>query len=206
MDRHPRPAAGAAALARAPGLAAVLLVATDLDGARAAPRTQGACRFVRGVATVWAQLPAQVGQCLEDQQTNVQNGDASQRATGGLLVWRKADNWTAFTDGLRTWGNGPRGLQQRLNTQRYAWEGVAGAPGTTLLAEAPASPPASPPIAQPAPAPFRDLDCADFPSQAAAQAELRRDPSDSHGLDTDTDGIACERNRAPADRVPVPRR
>jgi hypothetical protein len=37
-----------------------------------------------------------------------------------------------------------------------------------------------------------DLDCADFPSQAAAQAEFRRDPSDPHGLDADNDRIACE--------------
>jgi hypothetical protein len=33
-----------------------------------------------------------------------------------MLVWRKFDNVTAFTDGHRTWLNGPRGLQGRLNT------------------------------------------------------------------------------------------
>lgn len=38
------------------------------------------------------------------------------------MVWRKADNWTAFTDGHRTWINGPNGLQQRLNIERFAWE------------------------------------------------------------------------------------
>jgi micrococcal nuclease len=37
-----------------------------------------------------------------------------------------------------------------------------------------------------------DSDCADFPSQAAAQAELGRDPSDPSGLDDDGDGQACE--------------
>jgi hypothetical protein len=37
-----------------------------------------------------------------------------------------------------------------------------------------------------------DLDCADFASQADAQAEFQRDPSDPHGLDPDGDGIACE--------------
>ena len=45
-----------------------------------------------------------------------------QQTTGGLLVWRKADNWTAFTDGYRTWINGPNGLVQRLNTERFEWE------------------------------------------------------------------------------------
>ncbi len=37
--------------------------------------------------------------------------------------------------------------------------------------------------------------CADFPSQAAAQAVLRADPSDPNRLDADLDGIACEWNR-----------
>ena len=50
-----------------------------------------------------------------------------------------------------------------------------------------------------------DLNCSDFPSQAAAQAELRRDPSDPNRLDADRDGIACESNRAPRDTTPVPR-
>ena len=38
------------------------------------------------------------------------------------MAWRKADNWTAFTDGYRTWLNGPNGLVQRLNTMRFEWE------------------------------------------------------------------------------------
>jgi len=39
-----------------------------------------------------------------------------------LLVWRKLDNWTTFTDGFHTWVNGPYGLQERLNDQRFGWE------------------------------------------------------------------------------------
>jgi hypothetical protein len=50
------------------------------------------------------------------------NGDGLQHTSGGLLVWRKADNWTAFTDGFQTWINGPTGLQERLNTARLPWE------------------------------------------------------------------------------------
>jgi hypothetical protein len=49
-------------------------------------------------------------------------GDAIQHTTGGLLVWRKLDNWTTFTDGFHTWVNGPYGLQERLNDQRFGWE------------------------------------------------------------------------------------
>jgi LPXTG-motif cell wall-anchored protein len=37
-----------------------------------------------------------------------------------------------------------------------------------------------------------DQDCADFASQAAAQAHLRADTSDPDGLDADNDGVACE--------------
>ena len=80
------------------------------------------CRYVLGFAALHALIPKAVGQCLEDEQHNPTNGDGLQHTTGGLLVWRKADNWTAFTDGYHTWVNGPKGLEYRLNTQRFAWE------------------------------------------------------------------------------------
>ena len=62
-----------------------------------------------------------VGECLENEFYNA-IGDSNQHTTGGLMAWRKADNWTAFTDGYRTWINGPNGLEQRLNTERFPWE------------------------------------------------------------------------------------
>ena len=62
-----------------------------------------------------------VGECLENEHYNA-IGDSNQQTTGGLMAWRKADNWTAFTDGYRTWINGPNGLAQRLNTERFPWE------------------------------------------------------------------------------------
>ena len=66
-----------------------------------------------GFAALRAQVgPATVGDCLEDEHANPANGDALQRTTGGLLVWRKADNWTAFTDGYHTWINGLAGLAE----------------------------------------------------------------------------------------------
>jgi hypothetical protein len=67
-------------------------------------------------------------------------------------------------------------------------------------------PPTSTTASVPAPRPPGDKNCSDFPSQAAAQAALRADPSDPWGLDRDRDGIACENNRTPKDLVPVPRR
>lgn len=51
---------------------------------------------------------------------------------------------------------------------------------------------------------FDDVyECEDFPSQAAAQAFLRRYPHDPSELDTNRDGIACESNAAPRDLNPV---
>lgn len=50
-----------------------------------------------------------------------------------------------------------------------------------------------------------ELDCADFADQAAAQAALRADPGDAHGLDADADGIACEHLGPPRDEDPVAR-
>ena len=80
------------------------------------------CQFVLGFKTLRDLIGYEiVGECLENQHHSA-NGDALQQTTRGLLVWRKADNWTAFTDGYRTWLNGPNGLVQRLNTERFAWE------------------------------------------------------------------------------------
>jgi hypothetical protein len=106
-------------------------------GPAARPAAQAGCGFVLGFARLRDLVgPQIVGACLEDERFNPANGNAEQRTTGGLLVWRKADNWTAFTDGHRTWVNGPSGLQQRLNSQRFPWEADAGAPGTATLGPA----------------------------------------------------------------------
>lgn len=80
------------------------------------------CVFVLGFQTLHDLIPAVVGGCLDNESHNPSNGDALQHTTNGLLVWRKADNFTAFTDGYRTWVNGPFGVQERLNSQRFPWE------------------------------------------------------------------------------------
>jgi hypothetical protein len=87
------------------------------------------CHFVLGFQTLHNLIPSIVGDCLEEEHHNPANGDGLQATTGkngagGLLVWRKADNFTAFTDGYRTWVNGPFGLQMRLNTERFPWEAL----------------------------------------------------------------------------------
>lgn len=105
----------------------------------APPGDTATCRFILGFAALRARVPGQVGQCLQDEQHNPANGDGVQRTTGGLLVWRKADNWTAFTDGYRSWVAGPYGLERRLNAERFPWEGPGSGAGSALASPVAAS-------------------------------------------------------------------
>jgi hypothetical protein len=107
----------------------------------AVPFTVAPCAFVLGFQRLRELVPPFAGQpaigaCLENEQHGPAGGEASQRTTawhglGGLLVWRKLDNWTGYTDGHRTWINGPHGLELRLNSERFCWESDA-TPGTCL--------------------------------------------------------------------------
>ena len=95
-------------------LALFLLLPTSVAAAE--------CQFVLGFKSLRDLIGHEiVGECLENEHHGA-NGDALQQTTGGLLVWRKADNWTAFTDGYRSWVNGPYGLEQRLNVELLPWE------------------------------------------------------------------------------------
>ena len=94
-----------------------------------------------------------VGKCLENEHYN-EIGDSNQQTTGGLMAWRKADNWTAFTDGYRTWINGPNGLAQRLNTERFPWEADY-APGGGIATPVPTATPQHSPPAVPTAQPQR---------------------------------------------------
>src|SRR5215472_5434638 len=106
---------------------AAVLLATALVRSPAPARAAN-CTFVLGFGALHSLIPGLSGWCLEDEHPNPANGDGLQATAKGLMVWRKADNWTAFTDGFRTWINGPYGLQERLNTQRFSWEGGQNVP------------------------------------------------------------------------------
>ena len=96
-------------------------------------QAQRGCRFALGFEALHDLIPDRVGDCTDDESHNPANGDGLQHTTawhgkGGLLVWRKADNWTAYTDGYWTWVNGPFGVLRRLNTgPLFAWEAPAAA-------------------------------------------------------------------------------
>ena len=88
------------------------------------------CEFVLGFATIKTLITLsegqdRVGQCEENERFDPATGQATQQTAGGALVWRKADNWTAFSDGQRTWINGPLGLQSRPDGDRFDWERIA---------------------------------------------------------------------------------
>lgn len=102
--------------------------------------------FKLGFKALAEQIPHIVGEPLESEHHNPANGDSLQRTTKGLMVWRKADNWTAFTNGHRTWVNGPSGVRERANDERFAWEKEAPSP----------TPRAAPTAAPTPPSPFSD--------------------------------------------------
>src|SRR5262249_9546005 len=120
---------GGARQALGRGVAVLLLLAITPAPAAA----QSGCQFVLGFAAIRAAIgPGLVGDCLEDEHVNPASGDALQQTTGGLLVWRKADNFTAFTDGARTWIDGPHGLQSRANGDCLWWEACPGRPAPAV--------------------------------------------------------------------------
>jgi mono/diheme cytochrome c family protein len=77
--------------------------------------------FKQGFKTMSDLLPNIVGLPL-DNEHRAPNGDTIQTTTSGLLAWRRADNITSFTNGATTWLNGPFGIQQRPNDQKFDWE------------------------------------------------------------------------------------
>jgi len=85
------------------------------------PAHAQSCTFVLGFATLHSMIPTITGNCVNNE-SHTANSDGLQNTVNGLMVWRKADNFTAFTNGSQTWINGPFGIQTRPNNDRFAWE------------------------------------------------------------------------------------
>jgi hypothetical protein len=102
-----------------------------------AAANSGDCGFALGFQALHDQMPSIVGECQDDEYHG-DSGDGLQVTQGGLLVWRKADNWTAFTNGSTTWLLGPSGVQSRPNAGPFfSWEATP----PPLEAAASAAPP-----------------------------------------------------------------
>jgi len=94
---------------------------------------QSAPTLQMGFATLASLIPSIVGQPTANERFDPATGQTIQPTTRGLLVWRKADNATAFTDGATTWILGPNGLEERPNDSLFAWERpVVGQEGTPV--------------------------------------------------------------------------
>jgi hypothetical protein len=98
---------------------AILVILTG--SAALSPAAASGCTYQFGFATLFDAVPDTIGACTSDLQYTA-NGDATQYSEHGMLKWRKADNWTSFTDGYRTWVLTSQGVQTRLNSERFGWE------------------------------------------------------------------------------------
>ncbi|HLQ35827.1 MAG TPA: hypothetical protein VK457_24325 [Chloroflexota bacterium] len=119
-----------------------LLASFALPATAAAQTAPAPCQFVLGFKALHDLDANDVGDCIDSQFLAQGNGDQQQHTTKGLMAWRKSDNWTAFTNGYKTWINGPNGLVSRLNSDRFPWE-----KDTPAAAPAPATAPAPAPAA-----------------------------------------------------------
>jgi len=117
-------------------VAVLLALALSAVGAGRASAEQMDCRFVLGFEALQAAIPDAVGDCVENEHHDPRDRITRQETTGGMLLWHKANNWTGFTNGYQTWVIGPRGLQQRLSIERFAWEPASIAVGADLEADA----------------------------------------------------------------------
>ncbi|MYD92111.1 MAG: hypothetical protein F4Y02_00160 [Chloroflexi bacterium] len=114
----------------------VALAFTVFGSVGRASAVQADCEFVLGFGALQAMAPSTVGACVANEQHDASDGVTRQQTSSGVLLWDKATNWTGFTDGYRTWVNGPTGLQERLSIERFDWEPASIALGATAEADA----------------------------------------------------------------------
>jgi phosphohistidine phosphatase SixA len=83
-----------------------------------------ACEIVLGFAALRDLVgQAVVGQCLESERQIPSNGNAEQRTTNGLLVYRALDQQVLFVGATQTWIDRGGSVVTRPNTERFEWEG-----------------------------------------------------------------------------------
>jgi hypothetical protein len=163
------------------GIIAVLMLASAAQGA---PGYQGAeCQFRLGFKTLHDLIPEIVGECRDNERYDPDTGDAQQDTTRGLLVWRRAENLTSFTDGVTTWVNGPSGLQSRASDTRFSWEPVEATPAPQPTSVSPplALPPGSDALVRQAVTDAARLTGVDPTAVSVSQVEAREWPDSSLG-------------------------
>ncbi len=113
---------------------ASLIAATGSAQAASAPFCQPGQvpTYQFGFAALHDQLGDGMGEPLECEHPNPQNGDTLQRTAGGLAYWRKATNTPTFTDGYDHWAITAAGL--------VAWVGASADPPPIGAASTPTAP------------------------------------------------------------------
>lgn len=112
-------------------------------------------QFVLGFAALKAQVGPAMGDPIECEHANPENGDALQQTTAGLSFYRKSTNTPTFTDGYNHWGLTSGGMVTWTGDSIDPPDTAAAAPpiAPARSSAAPAPTPTSPPAAPPAPAP-----------------------------------------------------
>jgi hypothetical protein len=105
----------------------VLPPSAQVQPSTPAPVAGGRCQFVLGFAYLHWALNGRDGACLTDEFSDPSGtGDMLQLTSlpvpNGLMVWNKATNSMRWTDGNKTWAYSKCLLQERLNTEVFAWE------------------------------------------------------------------------------------
>jgi phosphohistidine phosphatase SixA len=82
------------------------------------------CEILLGFATLRDMVgEAVVGQCQEAERQIPSNGNAEQRTTNGLFVYRALDQHVLFVGATQTWINRGGNVVTRPNNVRLEWEG-----------------------------------------------------------------------------------
>jgi hypothetical protein len=103
--------------------------------------------FVLGFASLRQVVGDAMGDAIECEHANPDNGDTLQRTTTGLSFYRKSTNTPTFTNGSEHWGLTEDGL--------VFWTGSSiDPPGVGVPASGPAAQPAPSSGPEPAPAPI----------------------------------------------------
>jgi uncharacterized protein YkwD len=127
--------------------------------------------FVLGFAALQARLGDSMGQPLECEHANAENGDALQQTSTGLAFYRKSTNTPTFTTGFEHWALTAFGM--------VYWTGESIDPPEAGLLHAPTQQPSAPAAAPSGPPPTvtRVVEMTNVERQKAGLQPLALNPS-----------------------------
>lgn len=110
------------------------------------------CEYVRGFGDFVNAIGRDtVRECVDDERVNPQSGNTEQRSARGLLVWDKAKNLTAYTDGATTYYRCPTTIAQRPASEAFDCASLNPTPTQVPSTATPVPPTRVPSTATPVP-------------------------------------------------------